>query len=539
MANHIEMGAREAIIRLHEGGWKLRKIARHLGLDRKTVRRHIRLWISSKGTILRPGEGPPKGTILRAGKLSGRPSQCESYHQVIRDGVDAELSIQRIFQDLRTEHEFGGAYDSVKRYIRRHFPAASSRVWRMECSPGEEAQVDFGSGAPIEEPSSRRRYPHIFRIVLSHSRKAYSEAVLRQDSETFIRCLENAFRYFGGVPKTLVLDNLKAAVLRADWYDPELNPKLIEFGRHYGVVILPCGPRRPEHKGKVENSIKYLKRNALKGRSFASLAEENRFLADWERAIADQRIHGTTRQQVAHRFSLEKPHLLPLPPMLFPCFQEAQRQVHRDGYVEVQQAYYETPSEYIGQTIWVRWDARLVRLFDQGMNQIAVLARKRPGEFSSTLGARGHSATIEHTVVYWQDRAEKIGEHCGLWADAVLDNRGPWGTRVIRGLVALTRTHSSRVINEACRKALSMNQLRLRQVRALLANAIEQPELDFMSHHPLIRDMADYGAILSDLAPGPACGGHGSDEFFRPILATAADPVQALPCPVPQGGTHP
>ena len=109
--------------------------------------------------------------------------------------------------------------------------------------------------------------------MLSHSRKAYSEVVFRQTTENLIRCLENAFWHFGGVPKTLIPDNLKAAVLKADWYDPDLNPKVGAFARHYSTVILPTKPYTPRHKGKVESGIKYIKQNALKGRSFASLAE--------------------------------------------------------------------------------------------------------------------------------------------------------------------------------------------------------------------------------------------------------------------------
>jgi len=105
--------------------------------------------------------------------------------------------------------------------------------------PGAEAQVDFGTGAPVTQPNGKRKRPHLFRIVLSHSRKAYSEVVYRQTTEAFIRCLENSFCHFGGVPKMLVVDNLKAAVIKADWFDPDLNPKIQAFAEHYGTVVLP------------------------------------------------------------------------------------------------------------------------------------------------------------------------------------------------------------------------------------------------------------------------------------------------------------
>ena len=202
--------------------------------------------------------------------------------------------------------------------------------------------------APIEDRSGKKRRSWVLRMVLSYSRKAYSEAVTKQDTETFLRCLENGLRSFGGCPLLLNLDNMKSAVLKADWFDPEINPKLADFCRHYGLHVVPCRPAMPQHKGKVERGVAYLRSNALKGRRFGCLAEENLFLEHWESNIADKRIHGTTRKQVAACFAEERPHLQPLPVSLFPCFQEARRSVHRDSYVEVEKAFYEAPPELIG-----------------------------------------------------------------------------------------------------------------------------------------------------------------------------------------------
>jgi hypothetical protein len=176
--------------------------------------------------------------------------------------------------------------------------------------------------------------------VLSYSRKAYSEAVTKQDTETFLRCLENGLRSFGEVPHLLNLDNLKAAVLKANWFDPEINPKLADFCRHYGLHVMPCRPSRPQHKGKVERGVAYVRSNALKGRRFKSLAEEKLFLGQWERAVADKRIHGTTRKQVVACFEEERPHLQPLPESLFPCYQEARRNVHRPVILPLMAAYF-------------------------------------------------------------------------------------------------------------------------------------------------------------------------------------------------------
>ena len=337
-------------------------------------------------------------------------------------------------------------------------------------------------------------------MVLSHSRKAYSEAVLRQDTETFIRCLENGFRAFGGGTLTVNLDNLKAAVLKADWYDPQLNPKLIDFARHYGTTILPCIPRTPEHKGKVENSVAYVKDNALAGRKFASLAALNLFLAQWERTVADVRIHGTTKRQVAELFSVEKPLLLPLPASLFPCFREGPRSVHRDGNVEVEKAYYHVPPEYLGHAVWVRFDRREVRIFtklpDGSLQQIQVHRRLEPGKFTNARGIGGGRGSLQVNLDYWLGRACNLGTACAQWARAVAQNRGFDGLRTLMGLVGLVDRHSFAAVNRACERASAKGTWRLRDVRALLEAREIQTQITFEEHHPLIRNLSEYGLFI-------------------------------------------
>jgi transposase len=433
---------------------------------------------------------------------SGRRSQCEPYGELIERKLEQGLSAQRIYQDLRTEGDFCGSYSAVKRYCRRLKKTDPPQIWRIECLPGEEAQVDFATGYYLCEAGGKRRKVHLLRVVLSHSRKAYTEAVRRQNSESFIRCLENAFRSFAGVPQTLRIDNLRAAVKKADWYEPELAPKVESFCRHYGTVMLPCRPYKPEHKGKVENSIKYLKNNALKARTFASMAALNEYLRWWERTVADHRIHGTTRKQVGKRFEeVERPALQQLPPDLFPCFQERRRTVHCDGHVQIGNAYYQVPHEYIGQEVWVRWDSRLVRIFDHRFVQIAVLSRQQPGQFTNPLGARGHSRRVERDTAYWLKRCAHMGDQCGLWALEVMAQRGAPGIRVLQGLVHMARKHPCRTIDEACELALSHGAYRLADLRRLIKRPTEQKTLPFVQNHPLIRDMREYTAFLEMLYP--------------------------------------
>src|SRR6185369_3216630 len=189
---------------------------------------------ASKPAISTPGseaEQNPKPAISTPGSTPGRQSLCEPWLPRIEAAVAAGLSAQRIYQDLVGEEGFTGSYQAVKRFVRQLRQSQPVPFVRMEVEPGAEAQVDFGKGAWVQVEGKRKR-PHLFRVVLSHSRKGYSEVVWQQTTESFIRCLENAFRHFGGVTSTTVIDNLRAAVSRADWFDPELNPKVEEFCRH-------------------------------------------------------------------------------------------------------------------------------------------------------------------------------------------------------------------------------------------------------------------------------------------------------------------
>jgi hypothetical protein len=371
---------------------------------------------------------------------------------------------------------------------------------RIECAPGDEVQVDFGTGAPIVGPDGRRRRTHVFRVVLSHSRKGYSEAVYRQTSDEFIRCLENAFHHFGGLPKAIVLDNLKAAVETPDWYDPELNPKLRSFADHYGLAILPTRPRTPRHKGKIESGIGYVKGNALKGLVFASLEEENRHLLDWETTVADGRIHGTIRQQVGKFFAaVEQPALRPLPLERFAFFHEGQRTVHRDGHVEVAKAYYSVPPEYLTRRVWVRWDGRVVRIFNERLQLIATHVQQEPGRFStqSIHIASEKISSLEHGAAWLLAQTRRIGTQAAQWSEAVLQERGIEGVRVVQGLLALAGKHAHACVDKACAIALSYRSFRLKTIRTLLdRDAPRQESFAFLEEHPIIRNLSEYAQLV-------------------------------------------
>jgi len=255
MSNHLKMATSQAIQQLQSLGWSQRRIARELGIDRETVKRHLNLLQNATGGGSKPataptgsegskpatfvpspgpsgsaggvagfetGEAPTgfsasndpeEGTVpappaepVEAPTVVDSGSQCAPYRDWIQAKLEQGLSATRIHRDLREEHKVTFSYYSVRRFIQQLTAVTPLPFRRLECAAGEEAQVDFGTGAPVVGADGKRRKTYVFRIVLSHSRKGYSEATHTQTTEDFFRCLENAFAHFGGVPKTLVID---------------------------------------------------------------------------------------------------------------------------------------------------------------------------------------------------------------------------------------------------------------------------------------------------------------------------------------------
>ena len=191
-----------------------------------------------------------------------------------------------------------------------------------------------------------------------------------------------------------------------------------------------------------------------------------------------------------------------MPSERFPLFEEAQRKVNRDGHVEVKRSYYSVPPEYLGRTVWARWDARLVRIFNEKMTQIAIHVRHEPGRFSTQSKhlAPEKINSIERGVHWLLGKVALIGPQSIAWAQAMLCARGIEGTRVLQGLIALTKRHSSEALENACKTALLSGEFRLQTIRKLAARPSQmvQAELPFLDEHPLIRPLDDYARVVAD-----------------------------------------
>jgi transposase len=298
-------------------------------------------------------------------------STCERYRELIELGLSRGRNAKAIWQDLVDGHSFTASYQSVQRFIgklRRSAPEARAVI---ETAPGEEAQVDYGSGPMVRDPQTGKyRRTRLFVMTLGYSRKCVRLLVFRSSMRIWAELHEKAFRRLGGATRVVVLDNLREGVLAPDLYDPALNPLYRDLLQHYGAVALPCRVRDPNRKGKVESGVGHAQKTPLKGLRFESLEEAQTYLDRWEERWAHTRIHGTTKRQVAAMFAEERPALLPLPLEPFRYYQHGERTVHLDGCVEVEAAYYSAPPGWIGRRVRVQWDASHVRLIDPRSGQL-------------------------------------------------------------------------------------------------------------------------------------------------------------------------
>jgi hypothetical protein len=297
------------------------------------------------------------------------------------------------------------------------------------------------------------------------------------------------------VPTVVRHDNLKAGVVRACFYDPDVNEVYTAFARHWGFTPLPTQPRRPQENGKQERSGGYVKDNALKGRRFESLEAHNAHLRHWNRTIARLRIHGTTRRQVwTHFVEVERPALRPLAVEAFPLFRCGERTVHPDGHVEVGASSYPVPAHLLGDLVRVQWDAQLVRVYHHD-ELVIVHARVPAGHYAPMPGQAAPEPTTRQQAFIAQliGRCARVGPPLQQWADAALTDRGVRAIRLIQGVLGLTRTHPREAVLRAATTALTHRLFRYKPLERLTIQAAPaQPRLSLISDDASIRPLSAY-----------------------------------------------
>jgi len=539
MGNTLKMDKITLLHGLFRNGWSNRKINKATGIHRNTISNHRTKWQelpseeaalssppidsgkpsnqtqNSSQTVPPTGDNkcPPAQVVHYEVPTDSSPdpvsqskSKAAPFNQQIKEKLEKGQHARSIYQDLYLEEEYRGSYDSVKRYIRKLQKHHKKLYARMETLPGEEGQVDFGQGAPTLKNGKYRR-PWLFVMTLSHSRKSFEKVVWSQDVETFIRCHEEAFAFFGGVPEIIKIDNLKSAVLEAKLYEPVLNPNYKSFGEHYGFVPLPCKVRTPEHKGKVEAGVKYVQNNALQGKRFEddSLNDQNAYLRKWNRTWATTRIHGTTKRQVGQMFKEEQPSLKALPETSFVFFKVGRRKVSSgDSHIEVNGAYYPVPPNYMGRKVDVHFNSKWVKILFNGKN-IQWLSTIEKGRFHPDKSCLPANKAMDRNS--WQNhllkRCSTLGKNVRDWADLAVVERGLPAYRGIQGVLNLTKKYSVKLLNRACYLAVKRNTFSYSLVRHYLEELSIQEQiqtcLPLEQESEIIRSPQTYANLFEEI----------------------------------------
>ena len=256
-----------------------------------------------RGGVHRLGRSTPghHGAVSTDAVPPGRAptaSACEPFRERIEAALTTRRNAVALYQDLVSDHGFPASYASVRRFVRRLRGRRSveARVV-ITTAPGEEGQVDYGSGPMVRDPhAGRDRRTRLFAFTLGYSRKSVRLLVWRSTTQIWAELHERAFRRLGGTVRVVVHDNLREGVLTPDIYDPTLNPLYRDVLAHYGVIALPCRVRDPDRKGTVEARIGHAQKTPLKGLRFETLIGAQAYLDRWETRWADTRIHGTTNR---------------------------------------------------------------------------------------------------------------------------------------------------------------------------------------------------------------------------------------------------
>jgi transposase len=524
VSNVLNEEKRQQVIALGRLGWSLRRIEGAVHIRRETIGAYLRaagIPVRSPGgwgrtapkpaneVITDPRPAKPANEVItdfgaelsvRGAQPSHNRSTCASapFRDAIELGLSRGRNAMAIWQDLVDTCGFTGSYQSVQRFVRKRRPGTSLEACAViETAPGEECQVDYGTGPMVRDPATGKyRRTRLFVMTLGYSRKSVGLLVFRSSSQIWAELHEKAFRRLTGATRVVVLDNLREGVLTADIYDPTLNPLYREVLQHYGAVALPCRVADPDRKGKVESGVGHAQKTPLKGLRFESLEEAQAYLDHWEERWADTRIHGTTKRQVAAMFAEEKPALLPLPVEPFRYYQYGERTVHLDGCVEIEAAYYGAPPGWIGRRVQVQWDARQVRLLDPRTGQL-LREHLRQTRGRHRIKDEDRSQKTPLGTRQLLARADRAGSQIGVLCRGMHREQGEIAVRRIQGVLSLAKKYGVASVDDACAAALEMGVCEYRFVRRYLERNPQLP-LSLRQVDPLIRQLTLYRDFIQD-----------------------------------------
>ena len=533
--NVLKPHQKNAIITLLERARSQHEICRVTGVDRKTIRRYGLLHkeavpdLISNSPRVATGPGgvevqippprPPDGGASKPTELKipeHARSACEPHRQWIEEQVRLKRNATAIYQDLVDSHDFEAKYNSVKRFVRGLKRTDPEQFDRLDFLPGEEAQVDYGEGAPTLDPKTGKyRRPRLFVMTLRYSRRSFRKVVWKSSKEVWCRLHEEAFRYFGGCTEYVVLDNLKEGVIKPDIYEPELNRLYEAMLLHCGVIADPARVRDPNRKGTVENAIQHTQGTALKGKRFESIDEQNQYLMRWEEKWAAQRIHGRAKRQVEAMFQEEKPHLLPLPISPFRYFEEGTRTVNDDTTIQIGHSSYAARPAPIGSLVLVRIYDLEIEIRDLRTQSLLRTHPRSCHKGDLLLPDHERPFNPSRQTKFLMNKAEKVGPNTLKLCQQLFESQGRPAQKSMWGIMGIAGKYPASIVEQACKSALELNIRASKQVRLIAeqlfeeavarlnqSEVIQQANIPdrLTQQHPLIRPAQEYGDLFNQSA---------------------------------------
>jgi len=473
------------MIRRFKSGQKIRAIARDLGISRNTVRDY-HAWAGKEGLLDPAAELPTPGELearLARSAATVAESSIEPYRAFVIAKLEEGVELKALLDLLKEkEPEFKGSYSSLWRFARKIVLRPPEKFVRIETQPGEEAQIDFGYvGKFIDPVEQRERKGWAFLMTLSFSRHQYAEIVFDQKVETWIALHVRAFEFFGGVVQRLVIDNLKAGIVKAIRHEPEAQRCYEEFALHYGLRIAPCRPKTPEHKGKVESGVHYIQRNALAGRTFKDVHEANARILRWIMTTAGTRDHGTTHEAPLARFERERGLLKALPPSRYEVTVWKQAKLHPDCHVVFEGSYYSAPHRFVGQDLWLRVMAERLEIYHL-YERVATHPRAKGRGVRVTSNDHMPPEKVQGlltTADYLRRQAAQIGPQTELFITLFLDQRPMDRLRAAQGIVfGFAKRYGAERLEAACRRAMAFDDIKYATIKNILVRGLDREPCD-------------------------------------------------------------
>ena len=467
-------------------GISKRQIAQTLGISRNTVKSILK---NAANLGLAPGE--TAATALNeaahniivarrkdAGHTDTIQARLTNWHEQLRAWREEPNMTTTQIRRLLAEQGETVSDTGLRRYIKKFFSDDGKKTTiHLDTIPGKQAQVDFGYVGMLLDPVSKKlRKSYAFIMTLAHSRHRFVYFVFKQDIATWIDCHVRAFNFFGGVPETVLLDNLKAGVIKPHIYDPTINRSYAELERHYHFIIDPAKVRKPEHKGKVERSVTIVKQQVIAGRQHQDINAANAYAQQWCRHQIAHQVVRTTGETPWERFTREEqPALLPLPDTTFECATWQEGLVHKDHHVVFAGSFYSVPTKYIEHTVWIRATLRTVQIYhDEVLIKTHVCAHTKgqwltdPKDYPEYV-----NEFLDKTPQACLSIAQASGESIHQLLSIVLQKPSITNQRKAQAILRLITKYDVAKVEAACKRALSFGNYKYESLKRILELNLE------------------------------------------------------------------